>query len=326
MTTRDKYLFIRILEACNADCFMCDFALSRDEYRFSVEEFDRMLPEAREMGVRYVRFTGGEPLMHRDVVELVETGTRHGMKMSIITNGQLLSRMIDRLAAAGLAQVIVSIDGGTAEEHDLYRRLPMAFDNGLAGLRRARELGLVTRVNTVVGPHNYTQLPRLQQTLTAAGVQQWELSALKLERSIVYPDPQDVIDTCEPIYLADPHSALVPLGKRFYGDTTQERERYFTESVTPRASRPLCHVVDDVIYLDAKGGKGFACSCISHAERVPGVGLRDGRNWNLGIPKFREHMDEFRERGPLVCNGCSTTAAGYSDDVARLGDVPAWHY
>lgn len=57
MTTRDKYLFIRILEACNADCFMCDFALSRDEYRFSVEEFDRMLPEA----VKWAFATYGSP-------------------------------------------------------------------------------------------------------------------------------------------------------------------------------------------------------------------------------------------------------------------------
>ena len=109
MPARDRYLFIRILEACNADCFMCDFALSRDTFRFSVDEFTRMLGQAREHGVRYVRFTGGEPLMHPDVVELVRTGTEHGMRMSIITNGMLLPRMARRLVEAGLAQIIVCL-------------------------------------------------------------------------------------------------------------------------------------------------------------------------------------------------------------------------
>lgn len=47
MRARDRYLFIRILEACNADCFMCDFALSRDTFRFSREDFDDLLPKAR---------------------------------------------------------------------------------------------------------------------------------------------------------------------------------------------------------------------------------------------------------------------------------------
>src|SRR5262245_20671111 len=59
-TARERYLFIRILEACNADCFMCEYALSRNSYRFSVAEFRELLPKAVRAGVRYVRFTGGE--------------------------------------------------------------------------------------------------------------------------------------------------------------------------------------------------------------------------------------------------------------------------
>ncbi|SHF87847.1 cytosylglucuronate decarboxylase [Streptoalloteichus hindustanus] len=325
---RDRYLFVRILEACNADCFMCEFALSRDTYRFTVEDFAELLPKAVAAGVRYVRFTGGEPLMHQDVLALVRLGAEHGMRMSVITNGMLLPRMIGDLAAAGLAQVIVSIDGSSAETHDVYRRSPGMFANGLAGLRRAGELGVLPRVNTVVGPHNYTEMPDLQKVLTDAGVRQWELSALKLERTITYPDPDHVRAVCDPIYTADPAEVLVPLGKRFYGDTPEEQERYFRHSQTPRANRPLCHVVDDVIYLDGKNGRVFGCSCLPHrsGEEQGGAPLREGGVVALDSPTFRDHVDFFREQGPLVCGGCSTTAAGYSDDVARLGDVPAWHY
>ncbi|MFE5328506.1 cytosylglucuronate decarboxylase [Embleya sp. NPDC056575] len=329
MRERHRYLFIRILEACNADCFMCDFALSRDTFRFSREDFADLLPKARAAGVAYVRFTGGEPLMHPDVVDLVRSGAAAGMKMSLITNGSMLPRMAERLAEAGLAQVIVSLDGASAATHDVYRRSPGMFDNGLRGLRAAADLGVLPRVNTVVGPHNYHEMPLLQEVLTRAGVRQWELSALKLDRSITYPDPDDVRRVCDRVYDADPNVLLVPLGKRFYGDEPAEQERYFAESVTPRASLPQCHVADDVIYIDGKYGRMYACSCIPHREGDDGPGgapLREGGVIDLDTPAFRAHADFYRERGPLVCNGCSTTAAGYSDDVARLGTVTAWQY
>ncbi|GHF35391.1 MULTISPECIES: cytosylglucuronate decarboxylase [Streptomyces] len=326
---RHRYLFIRILEACNADCFMCEFALSRDTYRFSPQDFAELLPRALAAGVGYVRFTGGEPLMHRDVVDLVRAGSAAGMRMSLITNGMLLPKMAQPLAEAGLAQVIVSLDGASGATHDVYRRSPGMFDNGLRGLRSAAGLGILPRVNTVVGPHNYAEMPRLQKVLTDAGVQQWELSALKLDRSITYPDPADVRRVCDPVYDADPAHLLVPLGKRFYGDTPEEQQQYFTRSLTPRASRPVCHVVDDVIYVDGKFGRMYACSCLPHREDGSGPGgapLHEGGAVALDTPAFRAHAGFFRERGPEVCSGCSTTAAGYSDDVARLGAVPAWHY
>lgn len=328
MTERQRYLFIRILEACNADCFMCEFALSRDTFRFSPEDFADLLPKAREAGVAYVRFTGGEPLMHQDIVELVRMGTAAGMKMSMITNGMMLPKKAPLLAEAGLAQVIVSLDGGSAATHDVYRRSPGMFDNGLQGLRDAAALGVLPRVNTVVGPHNYTEMPELQKVLTEAGVRQWELSALKLERSITYPDPDHVRAVCDPLYDADPDTLLVPLGKRFYGDTPEEQERYFTRSLTPRASEPLCHVVDDVIYIDGKYGRMYACSCLPHreGEDLGGAPLREGGTIHLDTPVFRAHADFFRERGPGMCGGCSTTAAGYSDDVARLGAAAPWQY
>ncbi|MFD0385326.1 cytosylglucuronate decarboxylase [Streptomyces stramineus] len=225
--------------------------------------------------------------------------------------------------------MIVSLDGGSAATHDVYRRSPGMFDNGLRGLRAAAALGVLPRVNTVVGPHNYPEMPQLQKVLTEAGVRQWELSALKLDRAVSYPDPGHVRDVCDQLYDADPRSVLVPMGKRFYGDTPEEQERYFTESVTPRASAPLCHVVDDVIYLDGKYGRMYACSCLPHREGDGGPGgapLRENGVIHLDTPAFRAHADFFRDRGPALCGGCSTTAAGYSDDIARLGSVTPWQY
>src|SRR5689334_9876632 len=104
---KPEYLFIRILEACNVDCFMCEYRLSKDRYRFTLEDLQTILPKIRDEGIRYVRFTGGEPLLHVELIEMVRALSNHGVKSSIITSGGLLLKKVDALVEAGLSQVIV---------------------------------------------------------------------------------------------------------------------------------------------------------------------------------------------------------------------------
>jgi cytosylglucuronate decarboxylase len=308
---------------------MCEYAQSRDPYRLAVAEFRAVVLQASALGVEFVRFTGGEPLLHKEIDSLICVGAEAGMKMSIITNGQLVPRMVRRLVESGLAQLIVSIDGASAEVHDMVRNTPGLFHECIAGLRLARDLGLLVRVNTVVGPHNYEELPRLQEMLKAIGVHQWEVSAVKLERLIVYPDPWHVLTVCEPLYVADPLTTVVPMGKRFYGETPTQQRLFFELGITPRPNPPLCHLVGDVIYIDAKAGRGFGCSLLPHRNKGDtggGVRLRNDGRWKLDVPEFAAHVNAFRSAGPAVCRGCSTTAAGYSDSVAALQPIGDWEF
>lgn len=339
---------------------MCGFARSTDRFRLGVGELEHILEEAKVLGVGVVRFTGGEPLLHREIVDLVTAVGRAGMACSIITNGYLLPRLARDLAATGLAQVIVSIDGATAETHDRYRDTPQLFDRGIEGLRLMRDLGIHPRVNTVVGAHNYAEMPALQALLRDVGVQTWELSALKLEGDDRYANPADVLRVGAEIYAGSPR----PLGKPWYGSDAREQSRYFDEGVPPGPSGPACHVVDDVIYVDGRNGGVFPCSCLPHRDDLPGsagpppgqvttpVQIRPAREAGppgkglgrrdtpvLGIPtvrgphrgplldtRFRTLQEEFREHGPQRCTGCSATAAGYSDDVGQFGRVAGWAY
>lgn len=322
---RRKYLFIRILEACNANCFMCGFARSTDHYRLAVADLERMLREAVTLGVGIVRFTGGEPLLHREIVELVSTVARTGMSCSVITNGYLLPRFSRDLAASGLAQVIVSIDGATAETHNRYRDTPRLFERGTAGLRLMRELGVRTRVNTVVGAHNFTEMPALQALLANLGVNTWELSALKLDSVERYPDPAAVLRVGAKVYAGSPR----PLGKPWYGSTPDEQTRYFEHGVPPRPSGRYCHVVDDVIYVDGRNGGVFPCSCLPHRNDLTPLGIPTVRlphSESIITPEFLAMQSTFRESGPTRCTGCSATAAGYSDDVEHFGNVSEWAY
>jgi cytosylglucuronate decarboxylase len=322
---RDRYLFVRALEACNADCFMCGFAMSKDLHRFTVPNMSALAEEAFRAGVRYVRFTGGEPLMHSQIGSLIAAARGQGHSTSLITNGMLLPKRLSMLLNAGLDHLIVSLDGATAQEHDSLRGTRGCFVHALEGLADAIRSGIITRVNTVVGPHNYRSLPALRDLLADLGVAQWEVSTIKLPEMPHYDDVESVRAVGDDLY--GQRSRLKPLGKRWYGDTQAERDLFFIYGVPPRASAPRCHVVDDVMFFDTKSCSLYACSCLPHSEPDSGfVQPRHEDGFGLESPQFAAIRDYWAANGPTRCTGCTSTPAAYSDLVATGSQCGRWAY
>ncbi len=325
------YLFIRLLEGCNAGCSMCGFARSSDKYRLSESDFQYVLKAAKNIGVNCIRFTGGEPLLHRSLLGFIESIREAGLKSSIITNGSLLSRNVGRLKVAGLDQVIVSIDASNAEIHDKLRNTPGLFRRAIEGLELAIGEGMMTRVNTVCGPGNFREMPLIQKLISDLGVHQWELSSLKLERPLDYSieDQIDVEAVIDGVYVQGrKNNYIVPFGKIWCGNTKKEREEYFKTGVTPRPDGQ-CHIVDRVRYLDAKRGQLFACSLIPHRLEAQAwaASCEDFSKFDLDNESTRAQAEFFRSYGPLVCTGCSTTAAGASNEIGQyLPRDMGWWY
>lgn len=325
-----EYVFIRILEACNADCFMCAYRLSKDRYRFGTEEMAHLLRAARHEGVKHIRLTGGEPLAHRDTPEFISMIRASGIRSSIITNGLLLERFLPTLAERGLNQLIVSIDG-TEQTHDAIRGRTGIYRAAIAALKKATTYpGLLCRVNTVVGPDNFREMKALQNILTDIGVQQWELSSLKLERRLDYTaqdriDMDKVVD--EVFRQGRNEGKLIPLGKVWCGETDEEKNRYFEEGITPRADS-LCRLVDNVRYIDAKNRKMFCCSLISHRPRnlSYGVDISFDEAFSFQSAGMRQQTDYYRHQGPQLCTGCSTTASGFSNRMATAAAAEPWSF
>ncbi|MBA3532626.1 MAG: radical SAM protein [Ardenticatenales bacterium] len=325
-----EFLFIRLLEACNAGCFMCSFANSRDPYRLSVAEFDQILSVAQADGVKYVRFTGGEPLLHRDMLTFVQMIHDRGIQSSIITNGALLPKKAAALAAHGLNQIIVSIDSPIPEENDKLRGLQRGYELCIQGLLEARAHGIRLRVNTVCGPHNFRDMPRLQRILTDLGVEQWEMSTLKLERPLDYTaqDIEEIPAVVQQLYVEAPgQGLLVPLGKIWCGNTPAEQERYFSDGIAPRPD-DRCHVVNKVRYLDAKEKRLYGCSLIPHRPEAEKHALQFASydSFRLHDETMEKQVSFFRTEGPNVCTGCSSTASGCSNLINTHEPLGEWFY
>jgi cyclic pyranopterin phosphate synthase len=154
---RIEYLRVSVTDKCNLRCVYCMPLdglpwLKRDEL-LTYEEITRVVEIMAPLGLRRVRFTGGEPLVRRDLPELVRmVAAIPGIEdLALSTNAVLLADQADALAEAGLTRVNVSLDSLRPERVDAIARRPGSFERVLAGLAAAERVGFAPlKINMVL--------------------------------------------------------------------------------------------------------------------------------------------------------------------------------
>jgi cyclic pyranopterin phosphate synthase len=151
-------LRVSITDSCNYKCVYCRTGEVGAQYpELRIEEYLRLIGLFVSLGITKVRLTGGEPLLRRGVVELVEalarmrTVTGEPPDLALTTNGHLLDGLADRLKAAGLNRATVSMDAVDAPTFERITRVPGSFEKVLGGIRAARATGLTPlKINCVL--------------------------------------------------------------------------------------------------------------------------------------------------------------------------------
>ena len=118
---------------CNCRCVMCDIWKLHRRAGNQRRRIAAAPRGYRTLGVEWVVFTGGEPLMHSDLFRLSAMLRERGIRTTILSTGLLLERHAAAIVL-GADEVIVSLDGPPAV-HDAIRRVPGAFDSLAAGVR-----------------------------------------------------------------------------------------------------------------------------------------------------------------------------------------------
>jgi cyclic pyranopterin phosphate synthase len=132
----------------------------------TLEELDRVASAFLGLGVRKLRLTGGEPLVRKGFMTLVEGLSRHLAsgaldELTLTTNGTRLAEFAPQLAAAGVRRINVSLD---TLKPDLFRKLTRGGDLAkvLGGIAAAQAAGLAVKINTVaLKDDNAEELPEL---------------------------------------------------------------------------------------------------------------------------------------------------------------------
>lgn len=139
-----KSIRVSVTEDCNLRCFYCHREGEWHKHRseMSPEEIERILKIARELDIRKVKFTGGEPLMRNDIVEIISrSAPLMDRDVSLTTNGTLLRKYAEDLKDAGLMRVNISLDTLNPEKYKRITGMDMLKDT-IDGIRAAKEVGL----------------------------------------------------------------------------------------------------------------------------------------------------------------------------------------
>ncbi|MBU1720646.1 MAG: radical SAM protein, partial [Bacteroidetes bacterium] len=155
-----KHLFISPSHQCNANCTHCYESFpGKQQTSMTTEEVKLIVDEFADMGGLLVYFCSGEFLMRSDAIELIWFTHDMGLKVTVTTNGSLLTETkIQQLKEAGLDKLVVSLDSAVCERHDHNRNMPGLFDSAIKGLKRAKEVGLETQVWSYISHSNLKEL------------------------------------------------------------------------------------------------------------------------------------------------------------------------
>ncbi|MDR2624189.1 MAG: GTP 3',8-cyclase MoaA [Methanobrevibacter sp.] len=143
---------ISLTNGCNFDCIYCHHdGMLLSESEMNSDEIYRILKVAKKLGVKKVRFSGGEPLLRNDIVEIIgKTSSLKFKDISITTNGVLLDKYGVDLIDAGLNRVNVSLDTLNPNTYKFITKRN-CLDRVKSGILHVASLGLYPiKINMVV--------------------------------------------------------------------------------------------------------------------------------------------------------------------------------
>jgi GTP 3',8-cyclase len=151
-----SYLRVSVTDRCDFRCVYCmaeNMSFLPKSEILTLEELDRLCSAFVARGVRKLRLTGGEPLVRRGIMTLVNSLSRHlhaGQidELTLTTNGSQLEKYAHDLRAAGIRRINVSLDTLDADKFRAITRWG-ALDKVLAGIDAAQAAGLKIKINAV---------------------------------------------------------------------------------------------------------------------------------------------------------------------------------
>lgn len=152
-----------VTRRCNLKCVHC-YAHARDRAfpdELSTQEGLNVLDDLAQFGSPVVLFSGGEPLMRPDLVELAGYAVSKGMRAVISTNGTLITPAVAReLKTVGLSYVGISLDG-MEQINDRFRGVAGAFRKALEGIQACQETGIKVGLRFTINRLNVEEIPAI---------------------------------------------------------------------------------------------------------------------------------------------------------------------
>ena len=172
-------LYFYLTEGCNLACRHCWISpkFQSGEVVYShlpLEMIEDIVRQARPLGLTGIKLTGGEPLLHPDIVSILRFAQSENLGCTLETNGVLCTKeLAAEIAKCPAHFVSVSLDGADAETNEWVRGVPGSFEAALRGIRNLVEAGIRPQIILTVmqrNKHHVEPIIRLAESLGAGSV------------------------------------------------------------------------------------------------------------------------------------------------------------
>lgn len=170
-----KRLYFYLTEGCNLKCCHCwlspKYQTGDHTYSYlSLELFEWIVQQAKPLGLTDIKLTGGEPLLHPDIMKILEMIQHHDTRLTLETNGTLCTyELAHKISECKQAFVSVSLDAASREIHDWIRGVKGSFDDAIKGIKNIVKAGLSPQIIVSVMRHNLDQLEEIVDLAESLG-------------------------------------------------------------------------------------------------------------------------------------------------------------
>lgn len=253
-----------VTEGCNLKCVTCSYR-SALPGELTLNEIEKLASELSSFGLKHIVFSGGEPLLRRDFVQICEIFKKLDVKQTILTNGLLLEKRIDDIHKY-FYEIIVSIDGADSEMHNSIRGLN-SFDQITKGIKRTiNEIGFKNiSIRTVLQKRNFRQLPDMIENAKSLGVSRISFLSADVYSDSFGRDTRGYVESNENILL---NETEIKEFKKIIEDAISKYKNEFDNKFISESSEKMFRILK---YYEACIGLGEYPRNICNAPNVSTV-------------------------------------------------------
>lgn len=208
-----RYILLEVTDKCNFRCKHCRVeGWEQINNPLTKREVITLIDQAKEMGVKTITFSGGEPLLRNDIIELIKYCSKKGIKSKLQSNSFLLTEpLAEKLKKAGLDIYGTGIDGSTSKIHNALRQMPKALQKVKKAIKIAKDKGFEIHTETTITKLNQNDIPKIIKLAKKIGVDYFFIRSIVVagcaEKSLMITK-EEYKKALEKVYLAK-----YPLGK-----------------------------------------------------------------------------------------------------------------
>lgn len=315
MDKKLNYLVIKPTLNCLAKCDICSLRLKFFESKKSqniitLDEWENIFQQAKQMGCKNLCISGGEPLMYRHLYDLIRLAVTYDFKVDLNTNGVLITRECAKsFKSAGLYSVNISLYSANPTENDKQRHLPGGFYKALDALRFCKEEGIITLLQTVITKYNIDELDRWFELACQLQVNSIWLSYLEgdVDKKSL-PTEQQILNFRENVitriyqvikkYCSNYQDSISKVNTIFSDD--KEAIRSFANGDYAKVKKMICRIPYNFAMILANG-EVLPCNGVEYSHE-PVVG--NVKTQSLQEVFFSKQWNDYRKYRHMWCAKC----------------------